>query len=149
MPRLLCTIWLLALVVPRLLAAEDHSVTFYIQLVRGTKTDKPMQVNWKPIGAKLSKKLSPVFKWARYWEVTRSQVTAVKGKSVRKKITPERDLELTLLKGNKAELRLYRKGALVRKVTVSTDATMSILGGDAAEDEGWFIIVRRDKPSTE
>jgi hypothetical protein len=58
-------------------------------------------------------------------------------------------LEMELVKDGQAELRLYRKGELRRKVTASAESKMSILGGDAAENEGWFIVVRREKPSTE
>ncbi len=63
------------------------------------------------------------------------------------RITPERELEIKLAPGQEVELRLYRKGELRQEMRMSVDSPMTILGGDAVNHEGWFIVVRRDRPS--
>lgn len=147
--RLLGAVFLVTFAFIPASSAEDRSVTFHIQLIRGTNEKQPRDTEWKAIGPKLTKALAPVFSWKYYWEVKRYETAVIRGKSTRIKVMPERDLEIELIKGGRAELRLYRKGELRRKMTASIDSKLSILGGAAAEDEGWFIVVRRDKPSTE
>src|SRR5947207_12907777 len=55
-------------------AAAEPPVTLYVQFIRGTNEQKPKQPNWKLIGPKLSKRLSPVFKWQNYWEVSQQAI---------------------------------------------------------------------------
>jgi hypothetical protein len=149
MNRLLFTLVLVSLAINAAWSAEDHTITLYVQVIRGTDQEKPEDAAWKAIGPKLSKALSSVFAWKHFWEVKRREVVVTKGKVPKIKVTPERDLEIELVKDGQAELRLYRKGQLMRKMTVLISSKLSILGGDAAENEGWFIVVRRDRPSTE
>jgi len=52
---------------------------------------------------------------------------------------PSRDLEIETVEGGQAELRLYLKGELRRKLRLPAKTKLVILGGDSAEDEGWFM----------
>jgi len=147
--RLFCTGLLLAFAVTSESKAEDQGVTFYVQIIRGTNEDKPNDAMWEVVEPKLTKKLSPIFKWKHYWEMKRQAVSVTKGKVTRVAATGEREVEIELVKENQIELRLYRKRELRRKMKASVETTMTILAGDAPENEGWFIVVRRDKPSSE
>lgn len=130
-------------------AQEGSTVAYYVQLIQGTNGEKPQEANWKPVGPKLSQVLSPVFTWKHYWEVKRDEILVVGGKVSKIKVTTDRSLEIELMKDGQTELRLYRAGELKRRMRTSGESGMSILGGDAPGKDGWFIVVRRDKPSTE
>jgi hypothetical protein len=147
--RLFCTGLLLAFAVASESKAGDQRFTFYVQIIRGTNGDKPNDAMWEVVEPKLTKKLSPIFKWKHYWEMKRQTVSVTKGKVTRVAATGEREVEIELVKENQIELRLYRKRELRRKMKASVETTMTILGGEAPENEGWFIVVRRDKPSSE
>lgn len=150
MNRFLCAIFLVALVIdPVRSAQEGSSVTYCIQLLHGTNDSKAQNPSWKAVGPKLSQVFSPVFKWKQYWEVKREKVIVTGGKVSRVKITTDRDLEIELMKNGQTELRLYRSGELKRKMRTSGESELSILGGDTATKDGWFLVVRRDKPSTD
>ena len=150
MNRFLCTIILVALTVSRAWSAQEGSpATYYVQLIQGTNEEKPQDASWRAVGPKLSQVLSPVFTWKHYWEVKREEVVVTGGNVSKVKVTADRSLEIELIKDGQTELRLYRAGELKRKMRTSGETGMSILGGDAPGKDGWFIVVRRDKPTTE
>jgi hypothetical protein len=149
MKNWICFIALTALAICAAAGTEDLATTFYIQIVHGTDQEKSKNPEWKSIGPKLRKTLSSVFKWKHYWEVKRLSVSTGTGKASRIHLIKERDLEIKVLKSGQAELRLIRKGDLKRKLQMPLETRITILGGDADEDQGWFIVVRRDKPSTD
>lgn len=150
MNRFVCAIFLMALAVAQVWSAQEgSSITYYIQLIHGTNEEKPQDASWKAVGPKLSQVLSPVFTWKHYWEVKREEVVVTGGKVSKVKVTTDRSLEIELIKDGQTELRLYRAGELKRKMRTSGESQMSILGGDAPGKDGWFIVVRRDKPATE
>ena len=75
-------------------AADGPKATFYVQLIRGSDTDKPDDPAWKPAGAKLGKNLHGVFRWKHYWEVKRETVTLSKNETARLHLTREREVEI-------------------------------------------------------
>lgn len=144
MIRSLCVITILA--VALVLTAQQKPVTVYVQLVRGTHQDTPESEDWKPIGPRLSKKLSPVFKWPHYWEVKRHAVM-VYPHQVSKVNWEDRLIEIELMEPGHSEIRLYRKGKLVRKSRQQFDSKLAIMGGDSEGDQSWFVVVRKDNPT--
>ena len=149
MVRLLCFALLTTIGLNAAPHAQGPTNTLYIQVLRGTERNRSPEAEWKAIGPKLSQKLSSVFKWKHYWEVKRQKVAVTQEKVTKIYLLPDRDLEIETVKGGPAELRLYLKGELRRKLRLPVKTKVAILGGDSAEDEGWFIVVRRDKPSGE
>lgn len=131
-------------------AAENPSarqVSFYVQFIVGTNAEKPASPEWKEVGAKLSGTLSPVFRWEHYWEVNRNHVVVTRGRVIHVPLGDERELHIRLLSESQAELSLFKTGELRRKLVRKIDGEMSILGGDKDERDGWFVVVRRDKPT--
>ncbi len=126
--------------------AQDHPLTYHVQLVRGTNHPKPDNPEWKPIGPELSKRLAPVFRWDHYWEVNRHPVTVDKARKNRVRLDAERELELELVTPTTLEVRLFRGGELARKTRQASDAKMSIMGGDTSTGESWFVVVRTTPP---
>lgn len=142
-------IWLyiiLVLAAPALVfSAEEKTVVFYVQLIRGTNDEKPPEPNAKPVGPKLSQMLVPVFRWKNYWEVSQHEVK-VKPAQVTKLPLKVRDLEIQLT-GDTIELRLFQKGKLVRTLRQKQAGFgMQIMGGTREDDNAWFVVVRQDKP---
>ncbi len=145
-------LWLLVLTfasIAPLRAGETQKVTFYVQLIRGSDTDKPEDPTCKPVGAKLGKILRGVFRWKSYCEVKRETVTLAKDKVARLHLTPERELELKLLDPPNTQIRLYHKGQLTRCSHQPISDHLCVLGGDSTSGDPWFVVVRRDKPQDE
>jgi len=144
-PRLLLFLALADTTVLR--AADDaQKITFYVQLVRGSDSEKPDDPAWKPVGAKLDSKLRAVFRWKNYWEVKREAVTLSKDKVARRRLTRDREVEIRLLDPPNTQIRLFNRGALTRCSHQPIGEHMSILGGESKTGECWFVVVRRDKP---
>ena len=136
---------LLGLATPALAASEGTK--FFVQVIEGTNDKKPPTAEGKPIGPKLSQKLSQVFRWEYYWEIERKEI-AVQPNEVKKlKLDGDRWLEIEATDEKHVDLRLFRGKELVRKSRHLSDlGMMAVLGGTKTPDKAWFAVVRRDRP---
>ena len=75
---------------------NDPGMTFYLQLVRGNDQDTAPTPEATPIGPNLSEKLHSVFKWKHYCELKQDLVVLKPGQRVRKRMSPEREVEIEL-----------------------------------------------------
>ena len=146
-------LWLLLIAVlaarTTLGAAAEPAVTLYVQFVRGTNEQKPKQPNWKLIGPKLSKRLSPVFKWQNYWEVSQQAIGVYPAKVAMVPLDESRRLELELVNAKEVEMRVYQNRSLTRKLRQAIQSDhMEIIGGSRERETCWFVVVRHDKPQT-
>ena len=131
-------------------AAAEPPVTLYVQFIRGTNEQKPKQANWKLVGPKLSKRLSPVFKWQNYWEVSQQAVGVYPGKVAMVPLDESRRLELELVNAKEVEMRVYQNRNLTRKPRQPIHSShMEIIGGSRERETCWFVVVRHDKPQTQ
>jgi hypothetical protein len=137
---------LLLIGAPLAQSAESPAATFYIQLIRGSDLDAPPEPQAKLIGAKLGRRLHDVFKWKNYWEIKRETVTLKTGAKVRKRMSPQREVEIAWPDSQNMMISLYTDGKLTRKRQQSIDTAFYIAGGDRDASDCWFIIVRRDNP---
>jgi len=126
--------------------AGGQPIPYYVQLIRGTDQDRVQEASWKPIGPKLSNRLSPVFRWKHYWEVHRQVVPVEMAKVRRYRLFDLRDVEIELINPAEIEIRLFLKGKLVQKSRQLLSTHMGIMGGDKTKHESWFVVVRRDQP---
>jgi hypothetical protein len=106
----------------------------------------PTEASWKPVGPKLQKRLSPVFRWEHYWEVNRVMVNVDPAKPKRLQLSKDREVEIVPRGEREIEIRVYRDGQMIRKSRQAADVKMTIIGGDREKDEAWFVVVRRDAP---
>ncbi len=127
-------------------AAQGQPITYYVQLIRGTDQEQIQDATWKPIGPKLTNRLSPVFRWKNYWEVHRQTVPVEKNKLIRYRLSDVREVEIELINPAEIEIRLYLKGRLMERSRQLVRTHMGIIGGERTKDESWFVVVRRDKP---
>ena len=130
--------------------AESEAATFFVQTIVGTNQEGAHHDDkTKTIGPQLRRDLSPVFQWKHYREVRCQKIEVRGGKVSRIQMTAERGLELEIAADKQLELRLFRDAKLVRRMTNPLSQGRIIMGGDRNKDEAWFVVVRRDKPSTE
>ncbi len=127
--------------------ADPPPLTFYTQLVRASDSDQPKESSWKPVGPKLSRQFCPKFRWKNYWEVDRQTVSVRPGKVTRVRLNAGRDIEIELRGQDESEIRLFTNGVLTRRSRQPIHSSMSIMGGGRENDDSWFVVVRRDKPT--
>lgn len=129
--------------------AAEPQHKYYVQFVRSSNNPKPENPEWKKVGPRLSRTLSPVFRWEHYWEVSRRTVNVGPGKVTRVPLEPQREVRLRIIAGERIEAQYFWKGEMHRKVVRPIDGEMIIVGGDLENKDGWFVVVRRDKPTLE
>ncbi len=130
------------------LISNADPLVFFAQLIRGTDHDTTEEPTWKPVGEGLSGKLQSVFRWKKYWEVSREKVTVKGGKATRARLSKEREIEIELTDPETIEIRLFRNGVLTRKTRAGKDSGTRILGGDKGGEESWFVVIRKEAPPT-
>jgi hypothetical protein len=126
--------------------ADGEPVVFYAQLISATDRDV-QDASWRPIGPKLSNRHGPNYRWKKYWEDSRQTLNVPPGKRTRVRLNPEREVEIELRAKGDSEIRHFNNGKLVHKTKQSTQSKMSIVGGTRENDESWFVVIRRDKPT--
>jgi hypothetical protein len=127
-------------------ATDAPGLTFYLQLIRGNDQEVPPTADAKSIGPKLEERLRSVCKWKRYWELNRDLVVVKPGQKVRKRMSPEREVEIELWDSQRMAARIYFNGKLTRSRIQPAEGAFYIAGGDKGETQSWFIVVRRDRP---
>ena len=145
---------LLTVLIPTMLLAlpmaafgEADALTFYVQLVRGTDDATSPVPNARRVGAKLAERFRPVFRWTDYWEIKRDQVSVAHGEKKRVRLSPEREVEVEITQAGKRQVAVYSQGRELCRDCKSVGDPMTIIGGDRDIRSGWFVVVRRDKPS--
>ena len=129
-------------------AAEPPPV-LYVQVVWGTNQERPAGMKCPEIGPNLSAKLSPVFRWKHYFENERYRVDCDPKKISKVPLAHKRTLEIEYLKTGEMKIRLFCNGKLVTKARQSLDVKeqrMTILGGEDANKDSFFVVVRADEP---
>jgi hypothetical protein len=116
------------------------------QLVWGTNDDKA-PADQKPVAAEIEKRLKSLpFKWQHYYEVKRRQLTVEHGGT--QKVSLSRDCLIVVkqLENDQVELTLMGKGEVVGCIKQKLPAGETlVLGGNAANFTGWFVVLRQVK----
>src|SRR5947208_8413773 len=87
--------------------ASQPATKVYVQLIRGNNDQSPPETAARPVGLKLESKLRSVFRWQNYWEMKREEVLLDAGQKVRKRLSPEREVELELKHGGRLAVCAY------------------------------------------
>ena len=146
MNRLFVMLCLVLLSHVGLRAQEAH--TYYFQLICGSDRPLPAKGDTREVGPKLRSQLEAKFRWKNYAEISRGQCTLSANKTTSIKLPENREMQLQLVSAKTLEARLYRGRDLVRKTRENASSDSLIMGGDQGRDESWFIVIRRDRPST-
>ena len=125
---------------------SGQQVGLYLQLVRGTDQDAPPEPQALPAGPTLDERLHSVFKWKYYWEIKRDAIALREGQHARRRMSPDREVEVELLNPQRMAVRIYEQGNLIRSRRQPVESAFCVAGGSRGEDQSWFIVVRRDRP---
>ena len=151
MKRLVIILCAATALLPSALRADDAR-TYYYQLISGSDRNLPNKGESKAVGPKLRNQLEARFRWKNYTEISRGSCTLDANKTTTVRFPEKREMQLQLVNPKTLEARLYRAEGhaqvLVRKTRENADAPSMIMGGDQGKDESWFIVIRRDKPSS-
>jgi hypothetical protein len=126
--------------------AEEGAITFYVQLIRGTDDEQAPAPGSKRVGPKLAETFHAVFKWRRYWEISRKEVAVTPGHRAKLQLSNERAVVIDLTDPKTRKVTVFQKGQLVERTTRPVGDAMTLIGGDRDRQSAWFIAVRRDKP---
>ena len=126
------------------MAEEAH--TYYYQLICGSNKPLPASDQARPVGLKLRSRLDGKFRWNIWTEVSHGECSVSEGKTTTIKFPDKREMQIDV-DGKTLEARLYRAGQLVRRSRENAHASSLMMGGDQAQDQAWFIVIRSDKPS--
>ena len=127
-------------------SAGQEPTTFYVQLVRGTETNRPPVPGCKRVGPRLAGTFCPVFKWKSYWELNRQQVAVAPGRKTRVLLGGGRGAEIDLGDPKQRRVTAFLDGKPVDQTISPAGEAMTIIGGNRDGKSMWFIVVRRDKP---
>jgi hypothetical protein len=139
---------LLALTVGGVTLAEEHAIKYFVQLVRGTDSDKPPPQGGKRVGAKLEKIFRCSLKWTNYWELCRHEVLVPPGRAAKVRLSKEREVEVGLTATGKRMVRSFRNGKLTQQTVGPIGESMTLIGEVNDPRSVWFIVVRRDEPGS-
>ena len=149
MNRWICLFVIFALISHVASGAPEEKITCYVQLIRGNDEAQPPVSGAKAIGPKLSKSLRSVFRWKSYWEINRQEVVLAAGAKTKVVLSKDRAVEIDLSKPTKRTVTAFSNDKPVCTTTQPAGKSMTIMGADRGSKSSWFIVVRRDKPSTD
>lgn len=139
-------LWLLVLVA--LLGwtqpAAAAEIKLEAQLVWGTNDEKTNDPELKPVTAEVEKRLKGLpFKWQHYFEVKRKHFTVAHDGTQRVSLSKDCVIEVKNLEGGQVEVKLFGKGEEVGRIKQKLpEGQTLVLGGNAANFTGWFVVLR-------
>ena len=147
MKYLMVFVILLAFVLAWRAQTQRDSVTYAIQLIRGTDTDQRPEPGGQQVGSDLAATFRSVFKWKDYWQVASCQAAVTPGKITRLRLNNERGVEIDLTAPGKRRVAALWKGAIVGRAICPVGKGLTLIGGDRDQNSAWFIVVRRKESS--
>ena len=137
-------LWFFALICGTALGAIAADRKLEACLIWGTNEDKSPNPNHKPLSGELAKKLREMpLKWKNYFEVN-CQVFTINTTNYSKVVMSKKCyIEVKDKGANNVTVKLYGEGKQVNRVDkpLPKDEVLT-LGGDAKDNNAWFITVR-------
>ncbi len=130
-------------------ATEATTQSLHIQLIRATDDAAPPTQGSKVAGPKLAAEFGKLFKARHYWIVESKAVEVKTGHESVFRLNAQREVKIDLTKPGQRRVTAISNGKPSTRVCNSLTAPMSLIGGERDGTSLWFIVVRRDKPSTE
>ena len=126
--------------------ARAENMRTQILLVWGTDDAKSPDPKHRPVDPDLAKRLRKLpYRWKNYFLVNQQEVQVADGETKTKiTVSPRCILDIRNLGANRIEVRLHGDG---KPVSVHREALpirgLLILSGDAGNETGWLVIIRR------
>jgi len=114
------------------------------RLIWGTNEDKSPDPKQKPLDAELAKKLHQMpLKWKNFFEVNRQVFTITDTNYTNVVMSKKCRIEVKDKGANNVTVKVYGDGTQVRRVDKPLPkGEMLTIGGDAKDNNAWFITVR-------
>lgn len=114
------------------------------RLVWGTNADKSPEASHKKLDGDLAKKLGEMpLKWKNFFEVNRQPFTINAEKYTSVVLSKKCTIEVKDKGGNNVTVKLYGEGKQVNRVDKPLPkGEVLTIGGDAKDNNAWFVIVR-------
>ena len=114
------------------------------RLIWGTNEDKSPNPNHKPLDGELAKKLRDMpLKWKNFFEVNRQVFTITDQRYTNIVMSKKCSIEVKDKGGNNVTVKLYGDGKQVNRVDKPLPKSEVLtIGGDAKDNNAWFITVR-------
>ena len=122
--------------------AEDLNLN--VKLIWGTNDPPAPDSKNKPVDAALFKKLSSVFKWKYYYEVSSKDFKVPNRGSTKVTVSAKCEVVVKELEGPQVEVQVFGEGKHVKTVTskLTKEETLTIAGDDKKEC-AWFIYFQQ------
>lgn len=128
-------------------APAPKALKYEAQLVWGTNDSKSPDPDQKPVTAEVEKRLKALpLKWQHYYEVQRKQFDMGADGKQRVRLSGDCSIVVKRLEGDQVEVTLLGKGEVVGRIKQKLpEGETLVLGGNAANFTGWFVVVRQVK----
>ena len=120
------------------------------RLIWGTNEDKSPDPKQKPLDGELAKKLREMpLKWKNFFEVNRQVFTISTNGYTNIVMSKQCSIEVKDKGANNVTVKLYGQGKQVNRVDKPLPkGEVLTIGGDAKDNNAWFITVRPVVPET-
>jgi hypothetical protein len=135
---------LLALALAWYSRTHAGSITYGVQLIRGTDTDYRPEAGGRQVRPDLADRFRSIFKWKDYWQIASFEAKATPGKITRLRLNSERGVEIDLTQAGKRRIAALWKGSVVGRATCPAGEGLTLIGGDRDQNSAWFIVVHRE-----
>jgi hypothetical protein len=126
-------------------AGPGKELEYEAMLVWAANTETSPDPDHKPVERDVLKKLRELpLKWKYFFEVKRRSFSLARGQSIRVTLSAKCGIEVKDIDGKHIEVSLIGKGQPVLKQTQSLPpGDMLILGGNAPDETGWLVVLKR------
>jgi hypothetical protein len=126
---------------------EAREIKLEAQLVWGTNESKSPDPAQKPVTEEVEKRLKGLpLKWQHYYEVKRKQFTVAHEATKRTSLSKDCVIVVKNLDKDMVEVTLLGKGEVVGRIKQKLpEGETLVLGGNAANLTGWFVVLRQVK----
>jgi len=112
------------------------------KLIWGTNDESFSDPKYKPVDEATAAKFKNVFKWKKYFEVTRKITTIPDRGSRRLPMSDKCVIEITELEGPNVEVTLIGEGKAINKTTHPLRKGDSFtIAGEGKDGSAWFVLI--------
>jgi len=132
-------IWLF--IVSGVASGKADSIEISARLVVGTSEEKK---GAKKVSDPIRKRLSKVFKWKNYYELSVKKLSIPDGKTKTNKLSKKAYIKVSNRKNGKVSVSLFSKAKiLIQKSQTLRVGSYMVLAGDSKGDSAWFIVISK------
>lgn len=132
-------IWLF--VVSGVASGKADSIEISASLVVGTSKEKKGS---KKVSDPIRKRLSKVFKWRNYYNLSVKQLSIPDDKTKTTKLSKKAFIKVNNRKNGKISVSLFSGGKmLIQKSQTLRTGSYMVLAGDSKGDSAWFIVISK------